>query len=193
MKKFVTLFTDSSKEFKSVRTITITAMLAAIAVILSRFSINYGEYIRISFSGIANEITAYLFGPVVGGVFAGVVDIINYVLNPIGTFCPPLTLVKILGGVIYGCFFYKKKITIGRIMSAKFVAMLICNVFLNTLCLSLLYGNAFMAILPVRALKNLIMWPIDTVIFFIVLKALEGAGILRMVENMKIKAVKTEQ
>ncbi len=52
MKKFVTLFTDSYKELKSVRTITTAAMLAAIAIILGMFSINVGSTIRIGFSGI---------------------------------------------------------------------------------------------------------------------------------------------
>lgn len=71
MKKFVTLFTDSYKELKSVRTITTAAMLAAIAIILGMFSINVGSTIRIGFSGIPNGVCAYLFGPVVGGIFAG--------------------------------------------------------------------------------------------------------------------------
>ena len=43
MKKFVTLFTDSARELKSVRTITTMAMLAAVAVILGYFSIEYGQ------------------------------------------------------------------------------------------------------------------------------------------------------
>ena len=42
MKKFVTLFTDSFRELKAVRTITTMAMLAAVAVILGFFSIEYG-------------------------------------------------------------------------------------------------------------------------------------------------------
>ena len=50
MKKFVTLFTDSARELKSVRTITTMAMLAAVAVILGYFSIEYGQLIRIGFS-----------------------------------------------------------------------------------------------------------------------------------------------
>ena len=50
------------------------------------------------------------------------------------------------------------KLTIWRVLAAKFVVMLICNVILNTLCLQVLYGQALMAILPMRALKNLIMW-----------------------------------
>ena len=58
MKKFVTLFTDSYKELKSVRTITTAAMLAAIAIILGMFSINVGSTIRIGFSGIPNGVCA---------------------------------------------------------------------------------------------------------------------------------------
>ena len=183
MKKFVTLFTDSSRELKSVRTITIMAMLAAIAVILSYFSINYGDFIRIGFSGIPNEITAYLFGPVVSGIFSGALDIIKYMLKPTGPFCPQMTLVTILAGLIYGCFFYKKKLTIWRVLAAKFVVMLVCNVILTTLCLNVLYGQAFMVLLPARALKNLIMWPIDSVIFFAITKALEQIGLFRMFQK----------
>ena len=59
MKKFVTLFTDSARELKSVRTITTMAMLAAVAVILGYFSIEYGQLIRIGFSGIPNGIVDY--------------------------------------------------------------------------------------------------------------------------------------
>ncbi len=62
MKKFVTLFTDSARELKSVRTITTMAMLAAVAVILGYFSIEYGQLIRIGFSGIPNGIVDYLLG-----------------------------------------------------------------------------------------------------------------------------------
>lgn len=176
MKKCVTLFTDSSRELKSIRTITVAAMLGALAMILGMFSINIGSTIRIGFSSIPNGITAYLFGPVVGGIFAGVMDILKYIMNPVGAYFPPLTLVTILAGILYGMMYYKKKITLGRVLAAKFVVMLICNVILNTLCLSVLLGQGFMIMLPARALKNLVMWPIDSIIFYMVTKALERIG-----------------
>lgn len=185
MKKFVTLFTDSYREFKSVRTITTMAMLAALAVILGMFSIEYGQFIRIGFSSIPNGIVAYLFGPTVGGIFAGALDILKYVLKPTGPFCPQLTLVTILAGVLYGCMYYKKKITLPRVLAAKFIVMLVCNVFLNTLCLSVLYGQVFMEIIPLRALKNLIMWPIDSVIFYLTAKALESIGAFEIVRRAR--------
>lgn len=183
MKKFVTLFTDSYRELKSVRTITTMAMLAALAVILGMFSIEYGQYIRIGFSSIPNGVVAYLFGPAVGGIFAGALDILKYILKPTGPFCPQLTLVTMLAGALYGCMYYKKKITLPRVLAAKFIVMLVCNVFLNTLCLSVLYGQVFMEIIPLRALKNLIMWPIDSVIFYATTKALESIGAFRMIRR----------
>lgn len=79
--------------------------------------------------------------------------------------------------------FYKKKLTIWRVLAAKFVVMLVCNVILTTLCLNVLYGQAFMVLLPARALKNLIMWPIDSVIFFAITKALEQIGLFRMFQK----------
>lgn len=185
MRKFATLFTDSYKELKSVRTITLMAMFAAIAIILGMFSLNFGDYIRIGFSSIPNGLIAYMFGPTVGGIFAGVLDVLKFIVKPTGTFFPPLTLVTILAGILYGVMYYKKPITLPRVLATKFVVMLICNVILNTLCLSMLYGEGFFALLPLRALKNLIMWPIDSVIFFTVGKALERIGVFKVFRPME--------
>lgn len=185
MKKFTALFTDSYRELKSVRTITTAAMFAAIAIILGMFSINLGNYLRIGFSSIPNELTAYLFGPAAGGLFSGSLDILKYLLKPAGAFFPGFTLVTMLAGVMYGCVLYKKPITLRRVLIAKLFVMVVCNVFLNTLCLSVLYGKGFLAILPARALKNLVMWPIDSVIFYSVTKAMETMGVFRGIRGVR--------
>ncbi len=179
MKKFVALFTASFQELRQVRTVTVMAMFAAIAVVLGMFSVEIGPYIRIGFSSIPNGLVSYLFGPVAGSLFAGTLDIIKYVIKPSGAFFPPMTLVTMLAGLIYGCMYYKKSITLPRVLAAKFLVMLICNVILNTLCLSMLYGKGFFVLLPARALKNLIMWPVDSIVFYTVAKALERIGVFR--------------
>ena len=179
MERLATLFTGSFRQLKQVKTVTVCAMLGAVAIVLGSLSIELGSTLRIGFSGIPNGIVDYLFGPVAGAVFHGALDIIKYLMKPTGPFCPQLTLVVMFAGVLYGCFFYKKKLTIWRVLAAKFVVMLICNVILNTLCLQVLYGQALMAILPMRALKNLIMWPIDSIVFFGIAKALEQIGLFR--------------
>lgn len=185
MRKFAALFTDSCKELKSVRTITTMAMFAAVAIILGMFSIEIGSFIRIGFSSIPNGLVAYLFGPTAGAIFSGALDIIKYIIKPTGAFFPPLTLVTILAGILYGCMYYKKKLTLGRVLVTKFIVMLICNVILNTLCLSMLYGEGFLVLLPARALKNLIMWPIDSVIFFTITETLERIGAFKIIRCVR--------
>ena len=81
---------------------------------------------------------------------------------------------------MYGCFYYRQKLTIKRVLAAKFIVMLTVNVLLNTLWISMLYGKGIMVLLPARALKNLIMWPIDSIIFYSLTKLIEQTGVFRM-------------
>lgn len=67
------------------------------------------ENLKIGFSFIANELTAMLFGPVVGGIMGGVADIIKYLLKPTGPFFFGFTFNAILGAVIYGVMLYKSR------------------------------------------------------------------------------------
>ena len=54
---------------------------------------------------------------------------------------------------------------------------------LGTLWLSMLYGKAFMALLPMRAFKNLIMWPVNSMLFYTIGKTLEASGVFRLLRN----------
>ena len=90
------------------------------------------------------------------------------------------SLNAMLVAFIYGCFYYKHKLTFHRMLIAKLVVVLIVNVLLNTLWLDMLYGKGFLAILPMRTVKNLIMWPIDSFIFFTITKLIEQTGIFNL-------------
>ena len=102
MKKLATLFTDSWNEFHQVRTITTAAMFGAISVVLGYFTIAIGDYIKIGFSTICNQFVYYLFGPVVGGLFGGALDVLKFLIKPTGAFFPGFTLNAMLGGVLLG-------------------------------------------------------------------------------------------
>ena len=180
MKETKNMFLTSAKELKSVPALAMSAMLAALALILNSVAtINLGPYIKIGFSGIPNQIVDYLFGPVTGGLFAGILDIVKYFMRPDGGFFFGFTFNAMLAAFIYGCFYYRQKLTPKRVLIAKLVVILIVNVLLNTLWLDMLYGKGFLAILPARALKNLIMWPIDSIIFFTITRLLEQTGVFQ--------------
>ena len=111
----------------------------------------------------------FLFGPVVGCIFGGALDLLKFMIKPDGPFFFGFTFNVMLAGLIYGCLLYHKPLSIKRIVIAEFLVKLIVNCGLNTLWISMLYGKAFFVLLPMRLLKNVIMLPIDSAIVFFAL------------------------
>lgn len=168
MKKIVDMFKESAMELKSVQTLSITAMLTALTAILGFFTIVIGNFVKIQFSFLTMGLAGMLFGPFVSGILGGISDIINFMIKPTGTIFPGFTLNAIISGIIYGIFLYKKPVSIKRVFCAKLLITLIVELCLSTTWLSILYGQGFLAILPMRIVKCAIMLPIDTVMLYIV-------------------------
>ena len=186
MKKMAAVYQDSYRELKKVKTIATAAMFMAVAVVLGYFTIEAGPYLKIGFGSVVNQFVYYLFGPVVGGVYGGVLDLIKYVVKPTGAFFPGFTFNAILAGIIYGTFLYKRPMTLLRVFTVHLVVVLICNVFLNTLWLSMMSGKAVMALLPMRLLKNAVMWPVDSILFFVIARKMEEVGLVKAIRKYQV-------
>lgn len=170
MKKIKQLFSDSLHEFTVTKNLVLCGLMAALAIVLSMVaSISIGPYVKIGFSGIPNRIVEFLFGPVVGCIFGGALDLLKFMIKPDGPFFFGFTFNVMLAGLIYGCLLYHKPLSIKRIVIAEFLVKLIVNCGLNTLWISMLYGKAFFVLLPMRLLKNVIMLPIDSAVVFFAL------------------------
>ena len=162
---------SSLERLKEVRVLTFCGMMGALAVVLGYVAtIKVGQYIRIGFSGLPNQIVDYLFGPWIGAIFGGAMDIIKWFASGDGNFFPGFTITAMLGAVIYGFFLYNKPLKIRNIILSQLLVKIICNIGLNTLWLNLLYGKAFAAILPGRIISNAVMLPIDCFIMYAMLK-----------------------
>ena len=179
MQAILDLYRASFAELKKVKSVTLTAMLMALSVILGYFTIEAGPYLKIGFSTLVNQFVCFLFGPVVGIIYNGLLDILKYMVKPTGPFFPGFTLNAMLAGLIYGTILYRKKLSFGRVLCAEFLVCLICNVILNTWMLSFLYGKGFMVLLPARLLKNAIQCPVNAILFYLVVSRLEKTGILK--------------
>ncbi len=168
------LWISSLNEFKSLRVVIFCGMMCAFAIILNYVTtIRIGDFIKIGFSGIPNQAVSYLFGPAIGGIFGGALDILKFMLHPDGTYFPGFTISAILGGLFFGMILYHRPVSVWRILLAQFLVKLFVNIGCNTLWLNLLYKKAVLLILPERIISNLIMLPIDTLICYIVLKAVD--------------------
>ena len=183
MKKLLTLISESYHEFKKVNTITCCAMFGAMSIILSYVaSIRVTPNLKIGFGALPNEMVDYLFGPVVGALFGGGMDILKFMLKPDGGYMPAYTLNAMLAAFIYGMFLYKKPLSLKRMLVAKFVVVVVCNILIGTYLLSTINGKGFLALFPGRVVKNLIQWPVDSLIFITIAKTLEKAKIFQLIK-----------
>ncbi|WP_036729626.1 folate family ECF transporter S component [Peptoniphilus mikwangii] len=150
------------------------AFLVALSIVLTRFlSVMVTPQLRVGIGSMPIILSGMLYGPVVGGIVGLVTDAIGVMINPQGTPHLGFTLSSILTGLLPGLICMKmlkdndEKLNVATIVSCVIV-MLIVHIGLNTYWLSQLFGKAFMAMLPIRALKAII----ETVITIILIRVL---------------------
>ena len=168
MKKTISL---KSESLKDIRTITGSALMIALAVIIDFFRIVFSNIMEISFSFLALALTGMLYGPLIGGVS----DIIQYIVRPSGPFFPGFTLNNILSGVIFGLFLYKQKLTVKRITICVLIEGIITVLILTPIWLNILYGAKLFAI-P-RLIRFIVMLPIKVGLIY---------AFGRVMENQKL-------
>ena len=174
MKKLLALISDSYHEFKHVSTITTCAMFGAMSIVLNQLAtIRVTPNLKIGFGALPNEILTICLEN----------SNSKFMLKPDGGFMPGFTFNAMLAAFIYGLFLYKKPLSLKRMLAAKLVVAVLCNILLGTLWLSMINGKGYLALLPARAVKNLIQWPVDSLIFVLVAKTLEQAGVFRLVRR----------
>lgn len=180
-------FMDSFQELRDLKALVAAAMLLSIAVVLGFYRVQLTESIRIGFDFIAKESTSMLFGPVVGCMVAGLSDIISYIIKPVGAFFPGLTLSAMLASAIYGAILYKRPVSLWRIIAANSAVTVFVNMLLNTYWMTILYGDAFAVLFPARAVKQIIMLPIEIVLFYTVAKMLSKANLMDMIGRRTLR------
>ena len=182
MKSFFKMFSDSAKEFKSVKSIAVTGMLIAVSMVIEMFSIDIG-YAKLNFAFVAIAAIGMLFGPTVGFGAGLICDVVGFIALPTGAFLPLYTLVAGLQGLIYGlCLYYKRelKIEIGgkdisliiRATVARLLDVVLINLLINTK-LNLHYGfippAAYSSAIAARITKNAIELAVDLPLLYIIL------------------------
>lgn len=116
-----------SPPYNSLQRTVIVAMMLALAVVIGLYAItiNIGgvNALRISFSGIFNNISAIFFGPFFGGIQRALQDIINHFMNPGGAFLWPVTVVAFLRGAATGWMWLKVRNVRPKIYSRAYTVI----------------------------------------------------------------------
>ena len=149
------MFRDSARELQQLRSLVLTALLTALQIVTMSFSLDVLPTLRISFAFVFQAATGMLFGPVVAAMQCVAADLLKSFMLPTAPFFPGYTLTALLTGVVYGCFFYRARVTWPRALCAKGLVNVALHIGLNTLWMSLTLNQGIWAILPERVLKNL--------------------------------------
>ena len=168
---------DAAAELKDVKMLVFAALIVALRVALKTLvRIPLGPSLDITPAFLANALGAMVYGPVVGAVGAVVSDVLGVILRG-DTYFLPYVLTEIAGSVIFALFFYRQRITPTRVILSRFTICLCVNILLQTpidiLFQYVTYGySSYVLTLP-RILKNLFMFPIESVVLTIFLAAMQ--------------------
>ncbi len=144
--------------------LVIIALLMAMEIILTRFLSISTPILRIGFGFLPIAVIGILYGPLWAGAAYAIGDIIGALLFPIGEYFPGFTLTAFLSGFVFGLILHKHEVTWKRSLIASCIVVLAFDLVLNTFWLSILYGNAFMVLLPTRILKVAFAIPVETML-----------------------------
>ena len=176
-------------ELKRLPVLCFCGLMGAIAIVLGTVAtIKVGDFLRIGFSSIPNQVVAYLFGPWIGAIFGGAMDIIKWFINPTGEFFFGYTITAIIAGIIYGIFLYKRPVKLWRVIAAETCVKVFCNLGLNTLWVMLTTGNAFKAVMIPRIAANAGKLPADVIILMILLPVVNK--VIKPTLSINLKSIK---
>lgn len=165
---------------KNTRMLALAAMIVALRAICKMLEIPLAPGLNINVAGLFNSVGAMVYGPVVGVVGAIVSDPLGYLLHPDGPYFLPFMLVDMSSSFLFGLFFWKRPLTVGRAMGAKFAVNMVSNVVLTSFIMKWYVavfnlGFAYNLINLTRIAKNLVMFPIEAIFITVVLGALSPA------------------
>ena len=92
--------------------ICVLGLLIGITTVLAVYcTFRVGEVVKIPLKFISIFVTAFLYGPLCGGLVAALGDLFNCLLAPSGAILPQITAIEFLGGFIFGMFFFSEHIS----------------------------------------------------------------------------------
>lgn len=174
---------EAAANLKNPRMLVMAAMIIALRAICKMMEIPLAPGLNINVAALFNSVGSMVYGPVVGLVGSIVSDPLGYLLHPDGPYFLPFMLVDMSSAFLYGLFFWKRPLTVGRTMGAKFTVNMVSNVVLTSFIMKWYYyiffgvekAQAYNLINLTRIGKNLVMFPIEAIVITIVLGALTPA------------------
>ena len=161
-------------EFRKQRVLIFAALMIALRVALKPLGIPIAADLRVNVAFFINAYGAMVFGPVVAIVAAAVSDTLGCILFPTGVYFFPFIFIEIAGSLCFALFLYRAQVTAKRVILSRFCIDFLVNIVLNTPVMWLYYrmvmGKSYAIFDLVRIVKNLAMFPIESVLLILFLR-----------------------
>lgn len=163
--------------FKSTKLIVFAALIIALRVIVKAFKIPLASGLFLTFDCYINALGSFVYGPLMALAVGAISDTIGALLFPSGAYFLPFIFVEMASSFIFALFFWQKKITPARAITAKFTVNFICNIILTSIFTAWYHiwfgdGVAYNLINLVRIAKSLVLFPVEAILICILLNAL---------------------
>jgi ECF transporter S component (folate family) len=166
------MFKQSILELKKTQTIAILSILIAMNVLISSVYIPVAPGLRIYATFFVIAIAGVVGGPATAIFYGFICDILGVIIHPSGPFFIGYTITTMLSSMIYALFLYKQKITIAKLLMAKLLVNLLCNVTLNSIWNYILFDKAFIYFVSKSIIKNIVLLPIEVFLLYVLFKLL---------------------
>ena len=168
---------DAAKELTKARMLVVAAVLIALRVALKSVPIPIAPpALMLNLGFFVNALGAMIFGPVVAIVAAAISDTLGCILFPTGPYFFPFIFTEIAGSLIFALFLYRAPLTNSRVIWSRFCVCFLVNVVIQSPIMVLYYkmilGKSYAIFDLPRILKNLVMFPIESVLLILFLNVM---------------------
>lgn len=160
----------------SVKALVLMGLMVALNVVLSRFSIQLTQEVRLSVLGfLPMAVAGMLMGSLYGGLVGAAGDVVNYALftHAYGGYFPGYTLTALLSGLWYGHVLHGRRVTWARAALTILPVILIGEIGLNSVWTYIMYSKTFWVKLPLRVLTNVVECPVKMALLMGMTKLME--------------------
>ena len=166
---------QAASELKDTRMLIFAALMVALRVALKSLTITIAPNLQISVGFFVNAFGAMVYGPVVALLGAAISDTLGCILFPTGPYFFPFIFVEMAGSLIFALILYRTNVTTWRVILSRFCIDFFVNIVLQTPIMYLYYkmvlGRNYTIINTARIIKNLILFPIESVLLVLFLQA----------------------
>lgn len=187
---------EAAKNLKDVKMIAFASLIVALRVAVKFITIPVDLGVEVSFDCYINSLGAIVYGPLMGLLVGAVSDTLGCLLHPSGPYFFPFIFVEMSSSFIFALFLWKRKLSAPRVLLSKFTVNFFCNIILTSLLMkpymNIFYGKGYAFVNMTRIVKNLVVFPVESVLITLILAALipplKSIGLIgKKQENISIR------